>query len=426
MMPRARVINPLGSGFPRGSLGTCSRVSHQRMHQEGRDRNRQNAKNRSQLRMAIRIALAAELLMAGGALSRGKAFSATITVDTLVDEPLSHPNNGNRSLREAIQVAISDTSVDTCLESSGVDTVLNPNGSYLLTQGEIVLSSDLILDGDPVATISGGDSQNIFRTLGLISITSQDLVLQNGVSSGAGNCLEQWSSSSVSFSNVALRNCSTTGRGGAITSDSDLIITDSLLYNNSASGDPSGNNSGGAICSTGNLTIKRTRLEANTIDLSASPSQGEAIHFIGTTLVVEDGTFERNEAVAGGAIFGSANISGTTFYLNSASGHGGAIQGSSLTLTNSTLSGNDKGGIYSSGTTVITNSTFYANSGEANITRQTGTTTVTNTMLSASSGDVNCSNSITSAGFNLDNNNTCGFAVSGDLGGTNPQLGMLA
>lgn len=378
-----------------------------------------------QMRMVIRLVFSGMLMLIGLVAFRGTALSATITVDTTVDEPLSDPDNGNCSLREAIQSAKTDSSVnaDACVIGSGADTVFIPAGFYLLSD-EIVLQSELTLDGEPGTYISGGDATNILRQLSG-TLTLQNLTLQNGVST-AGGCFEQGSSSTTTFSTVVLKNCSTTGRGGAIYSTGgDLIILDSLLQNNAATGNLSGNNSGGAIYTTGNLTITRTVFNANSVDLSASPGQGGAIHFLGTTLIVEDSTFERNEAVAGGAIFGNANISGSTFFLNSASNSGGAVFGSSLTVSNSTFSGNDKGGIYSSGTTVITNSTFYANTGAAGIARQAGTTTVMNTLFYAKSGGVNCSNGITSAGHNFDNNNSCGFIGPGDLGGTNPLLGVL-
>lgn len=378
------------------------------------------------IRMAIRVALATLLLSSALAISFKTALSATITVNTTVDEPLSDPDNGNCSLREAILSTIMDSAIlaDACVAGSGADTVFIPSGYYLLTAGEIVLSSDLTLDGEPGTIISGGDATNILRQQSG-TLTLQDLTLQNGVSLGGG-CLEQGSSSSTTLSNVTVKNCSVSGRGGAIYSTGgDLIILDSLLQNNTASGDPSGNNSGGAIYTSGNLTIRRTFLNFNSVDLSASPGQGGAIHFLGTTLIVEDSTFERNEAVAGGAIFGNANISGSTFFLNSASSSGGAVHGSSLTVSNSTFTSNDKGALYTNGTSTITNSTLYDNTGAASVARQGGTTTVMNTLFYAKSGGVNCSNGVASGGNNFDDNNTCGFSGPGDIGGANPVLGVL-
>ncbi len=376
----------------------------------------------------IRVVVAALLLIVGWVARPRSALSATISPDTTVDEPLSDPDNGNCTLREAIWSAITNSSNDGCLAGSGADTVFIPAGIYFLTEGEITLSSELIVDGEPGTIIDGGGTSNIFRRSGALStVTIQDLTLRNGASAG-GSCFSQGNLYTTTLSNVTMRNCTATERGGAINSGSSgsLIIIDSLLENNSATGNPSGNNSGGAIYITGNLTITRTVFRNNSVDLSASLGQGGAIHFLGSTLVIEDSTFENNQAVLGGAVFGgNASISGSTFSGNLASSSGGAVQGSSMTVTNSTFSGNLKGAIRSSGTTTITNSTFFDNTGAASIARQSGTTTIKNTMLFSFSGGVNCSNTITSAGYNFDNNNTCGLSGTGDLGGTNPFLGTL-
>ena len=388
---------------------------------------RQIAAGRFQMRMAIRLVLAGALMLIGLVAFQGTARSATISPDTTVDESLADPDNGNCSLREAIMSAITNSSIDGCLAGTGADTVFIPAGIYILTEGEITLSSDLIVDGEPGTIIDGGGTSNILRRSGALStVTIQDLTLRNGVSAG-GSCFYQGNFYTTTLSNVTMTNCSATERGGAIVSYGDLIIIDSLLQNNSATGNPSGNNSGGAIYTTGNLTITRTEFKFNLVDPSASPGQGGAIHFLGSSLVIEDSTFEANQAVVGGAIFGSnASISGSTFSGNTASSYGGAIQGSSLTVTNSTFSSNSKGAIRSSGTTTIANSTFYDNTGAASLARQSGTTTIKNTLLFSFSGGVNCSNTITSGGYNIDNNYTCALSGTGDVGGFNPLLGTLA
>jgi CSLREA domain-containing protein len=378
------------------------------------------------MRMVARLAFAAGLMLVGLVLRTETARSATISPNVFVDEPLSDPDNGNCTLREAIWSAITDSSNDQCLAGSGTDTVFIPAGIYTLTAGEILLSTDLTIDGEPGTIIDGGNTSNIFRRTGLLStVTIQDLTLRNGASAG-GSCFSQGSSYTTTLSNVTMTNCIATERGGAIYSGGDLIIIDSTFENNSATGNPGGNNSGGAIYTGGVLTITRSVFRNNSVDLSASPGQGGAIHYIGSSLIIEDSTFDNNQAVTGGAIFGSNSvISGSTFNGNSASSSGGAILGSS-TVTNSTFSGNAKGAIKSSGTTTITNSTFYDNTGAASLVRQGGTFTIKNTLLFSFSGGLNCSNTITSAGYNLDNNSTCSLGGTGDISGVNPLLGALA
>ena len=53
--------------------------------------------------------------------------STTITVTTTADEL---NQNGNGSLREAIQVANTDTAIDACAAGSGTDTIILPAGIY--------------------------------------------------------------------------------------------------------------------------------------------------------------------------------------------------------------------------------------------------------------------------------------------------------
>ena len=376
------------------------------------------------MRMAVRLAFAAALVVVGLVVHQGPARSATLSPNTTVDEPLSDPDNGNCTLREAIWSAIIDSPIDLCLAGSGADTVFIPAGIYILTEGDITLSSELTIDGEPGTIIDGGSTSNIFRRSGALStVTIQDLTLRNGASAG-GACFSQGNSYSTTLSNVTMTNCNVTERGGAINSGSngDLIIIDSTFENNSATGSAGGNNSGGAIYTTGNLTITRTVFRNNNVDLSSSPGQGGAIHFLGSTLVIEDSTFEDNQAVVGGAVFGGSGvqISGSTFSGNSASSSAGAFQASNFTVTNSTFSENSIGAIRSNGTSTITNSTFYNNTGAASLAKQSGTLTIKNTLLFSFSGELNCSNSITSAGYNIDNNSTCGLSGTGDQSGVDP------
>ena len=62
------------------------------------------------------------------------AIAATITVNTSADELT---NNGNCSLREALEAANNDTAVDGCAKGSGADTVGKPAGSYESTAGTL-------------------------------------------------------------------------------------------------------------------------------------------------------------------------------------------------------------------------------------------------------------------------------------------------
>ena len=120
-------------------------------------------------------------------------------------------------------------------------------------------------------------------------------------------------------------------------------------------------------------------------------------------------------------------------------GGGGLYTTGITTITNSTFSGNSGGnagggGINSNGgTLIITNSTFSGNSstgsggGINNNIFSAGTVTLLNTIVANSTSGGNCFGTITNGGNNIDDGTTCGWAsASGSMSSTNPLLGPLA
>src|SRR5688500_2456372 len=61
------------------------------------------------------------------------AMAATIVPDTRDDEPGHAPDNGNCTLREAIQSADHDTSEDDCRRGDGADVIKLRRGTYELS-----------------------------------------------------------------------------------------------------------------------------------------------------------------------------------------------------------------------------------------------------------------------------------------------------
>ena len=118
---------------------------------------------------------------------------------------------------------------------------------------------------------------------------------------------------------------------------------------------------------------------------------------------------------------------------------GGIYNDGTLTVSNSTLSGNNGavGGIYNDGTLTVVNSTFSGNSGVAGGIFNDGTLTVVNSTVSgnsssqgaggiynrsitnlkgtilAASGGPNCYGSITDEGYNISDDSSCGFSATG-------------
>ena len=149
----------------------------------------------------------------------------------------------------------------------------------------------------------------------------------------------------------------------------------------------------------------------------------------GGTLTVTNSIFSGNSATQGGVGGGIYNnstltVTNSTFSGNSATqgGAGGGIFNlGTLTVTNSTFSGNTAtqgslgGGIYNGNTLTVTNSTFSGNSasvGGGSIFND-GTATFKGTILAASTQGGNCRRTITDAGYNLSDDNSCGFSATG-------------
>ena len=144
----------------------------------------------------------------------------------------------------------------------------------------------------------------------------------------------------------------------------------------------------------------------------------------------------------GGGIYngGTLTLTNSTVSGNEADneyGYGGGIDnGGTLTLTNSTVSGNtasddDGGGIYNSlfGTLTLTNSTVSGNTASSDgggIYNLFGTLTLKNTILAYNSPN-NCFLTMASLGHNISSDASCAFTGTGDMNNIiNPLLGPFA
>ena len=117
------------------------------------------------------------------------------------------------------------------------------------------------------------------------------------------------------------------------------------------------------------------------------------------------------------------------------SGGGGILNEDGLvTVTNSTISGNNAagkgGGIANGMTTALTivNSTIRGNIAGitgGGISHEGVSATLTNTIVAGNSA-TDCDGAVVSFGNNLDGDGTCNLVVPSDLPGTNPLLGPLA
>jgi hypothetical protein len=303
-----------------------------------------------QHKLARSLAGAALLL----ALGQGLASAATITVTT------NKPNiiaDGQCSLIEAIVNANNDAATHAdCAAGSGADTIVLPTATHKLT--------------------NVNNSTYYYGSTGLPWITSPITIQGNGATiirrgGAAFRLIAVESSGNLTLQNVTLKG-GNSDYGGGILNHGTLTIQSSTLSGNTAS-------SGGGIANSGYgiITIENSTISGNT----AQYVGGGVANYCCGTLSIENSTISKNSAsIWGGGVFsfgplfignstisgnnagygagvangGSAAIENSTISKNSANsyGYGGGVfnfsfyGNSNLTLTNSTISGNnaDRGG----------------------------------------------------------------------------------
>jgi CSLREA domain-containing protein len=363
-------------------------------------------------------------LLIGSIAFPATVYAASITVTTANDEL---NNDGDCSLREAIQAANTNFAVDMCAAGSGADTIYIPAGIYTLT-----------IAGTGENANATGDL-DITGPLTIIGLPADagDTIIEAGATPGSGidRVFQVGSLSTTSISNVTIANgkCTSCGGGGIDNhSGNTLTVTNSIFSANTA------DNGGGGIL-TGNLS---TLIVTNSTfsDNGVSTVSGGGIYSQGTSTVTNT-TFLNNHG-NGGGIYNDdqpLTVVNSTFLVNTTSLYGGGIYNYSGTsnITNTTFSGNTASagaGIYNfSGFLSVTNSTFSGNgtaAGNGGGIHNMGTLYLRNTILANSSGGVDCLNIGGTIAANINNlietngpsGNMCGVpAVTGD-----PSLGSLS
>jgi len=203
----------------------------------------------------------------------------------------------------------------------------------------------------------------------------------------------------TNYGDLRLSNCSVAGfSGGGVFNDGALMLVNSRVSGNWHVG----------IWNNGTLTITGSSVSGNANGADYE-DVGAGIHNTGT-LTITDSTVSKNRDYGPRGSGGIYNAGGF------------------VTLTNSTISGNDfwgAGGIINTGALTIASSTVSDSAGgDASIHNQ-GTATVMNSLI-----DGDCEGDISSNGYNIESpDDTCGFDQTGDQSGVTAvhlNLGELA
>ncbi|MCI0379530.1 MAG: hypothetical protein L0215_18125 [Gemmataceae bacterium] len=241
---------------------------------------------------------------------------AGIQVTSLDDNVIM---DGQVTLREAIQAANTDTSVDGSTQGDGADTITFPllfltPQTINLALGSLALTTDIAINGP------GADWLTVRNTTGRVFEIIGD---------AATMVTTSLDGMTISGDTVGV------GGGGIVVNgdgfmDTSLTLTDAALTGNKAA-------DGGALQSLdATLTIVNTTFAGN-----VATANGGGVFVSGGTATISNSTFSSNSAADdGGGIFndGDTTVTNTTFSNNSAAEHGGGIFNSgALNLVNDTL-----------------------------------------------------------------------------------------
>ena len=214
------------------------------------------------------IMLGAGLLLVDASAASGAGVQGSLLVTTLDDEL---NDDGDCSLREAIQAATTNAAVDACGSGdAGEDTItFAVAGTITLTeQLSVQAGGPLLIDGAAAVTLSGGGSVRIFYIGEDADLGLQGLTLANGYESIIG---------------------------GAIYNTGTLTIVDSTLSGNTAP-------LGGGIRNSGSLTLTNSTLSGNHADIGGGINNNGTLNITNRTF---SGNFAQEE---GGGIYNSGTL----------------------------------------------------------------------------------------------------------------------
>jgi len=248
---------------------------------------------------------------------------------------------------------------DAIAEGGGPHTFDCDGAQTVVTEFEIAIDNDVILDGEGNLTVDGDEHHRMFWVRKGVVAELRGFSVTGGTSG---------------FQEDA----------GGINNNGTLTLTDSTVSGNTATGPYA--YGGGVTNYEGTLTLINSTVSGN-----SAARGGGIMNYSNGTLTLINSTVSGNTADYGGGV---TNYEGT------------------LTLTNSTVSGNTAdygGGIHNGGTLTLTNSTVSGNTAEVYGGGIFSNWTLT---LTSSIVDGNCVNSapLFSNGYNIESpGDTCGF-----------------
>ena len=360
----------------------------------------------------------------------------TLTVTSTAD-------NGAGSLRDTIAAANDGDTIQFAAALNGQTIGLNST--------ELLIDKNITISGPRPNTLAVSRTSGIFRIFHIRPghiVVIEGLTISGGFSHGAGGGLFNEQATLTLNRCVVGANFSDSMAGGGIYNfgaSATLTILNSSVVSNFNNGVGFGNGGeGGGIHSNGMLTITNSMVSGNSVTPEVpNPGRVGGIFSSGSLEINNSTISGNNGGLTGGGILsaGPMTITNSTVSANEAIGSGGGIVCGSGMISNCTISGNtavfkdggNGGGIYcGGGTLTITNSTISGNRADRHgggINLVGGTLQIANTILKAGmqgANIVNDSGTVASQGYNISSDDGGGFLTStGDQTNTDPVLGPL-
>ena len=388
------------------------------------------------------------------------AHATTFTVNSTTDAVDAAPGDGICATVGGdctLRAAIEETNA-----LAGADDIVLPAGIYTLTipgpledaghTGDLDISGDLTINGagQSITIIDGGGIDRVLDIRSSAIAEIADVTVRNGSPPDFG--LPTSGGGIINFGTLTVSNCTITGNhtprfGGGIRVRSGAVT----VYRSTITGNTA--ESGGGIHNHATLSIEMSTVSANTAGFPSTGGghTGGGVSVSGGSgmlLTIVRSTVSGNMAPGhgGGVYIGQRSTvlitdSSITGNTSLSRGSGIDIERSVVTLINSTVSDNrsrGNGGTInveaahqSPATLIVTNSTIADNTSTVpslnrGIVSDGGDVTLSNTIV-ANHSLANCAGSSpTSAGHNIDSDDTCNLTRPDDFPNTDPLLAPLA
>lgn len=272
-------------------------------------------------------------------------------------------------------------------------------GGGVYTSGALLLFNVQIYDN--LQDVAGAEGGGLFVAAGGSAIVTRSSITGNRVTRGGGISIAAGGSLLLENSSVKSNFADDTyaslleGQGGGIYNAGFAILDQSEIGGFAQEGNsvlnPHG--SGGGIYNSGQLLVTRSLIASNVIDYTLydlfGPAFGAGLYNTGVASLV------------------STTVSGNNFQPNLLSYAAGIYNNGTLSLSNVTITNNSNGGAgWNSGAGVYSDG---------------GTVTVRNSIIASQAAGDDCDSSITTDGFNIDSDGSCGL-VDVAFGGTDHPL----